>query len=488
MFRKRWARDVALMGTVLGLAACAETPTGTARHLDARAASMAAPKSYILLSSGNRLPANLAASVASIGGTLVSTTPQIGMAVAASSDPGFAAKAARLSGIGSAGEDPMVQWIDPNEKVVAADADADVGGPVAQANPVGSAETFRLVQWAPDAVNAPAAWAAGQLGAGARVGILDGGIDPTQPDLAPNFDVAHSTSFVPGFTFDQDVLTPPYTFWHGIHVAGIVAAAENGFGTIGIAPQATLIGVKVLHGGSGQFSWLIEAMVYASTPIAAGGAGADIINMSLGAAFYNQGPGAAALTSAITRAADYATQHGALLVAAAGNDAIDFDHTANVVFYPAQAANVVAVSATGPVGWATGNPFDLDRPASYTDYGQSAITFAAPGGDDVYAPVGDVCSKPRYPSGSVVNYCWAFDMVMSPGSPGGPPYYYYWADGTSMAAPAVSAVAALIVGKYGHMKPLELRQRLQRSADDLGKPGNDDFYGGGRVNAGRAVQ
>jgi subtilisin family serine protease len=485
MLTRHWVRNVSLVAAALGLVACAETPTGTAPGIMADVASAGGAKSYILLSAGSSLPSDLAASVAAIGGTLVSTTPQIGMAVATSTNPSFAAKAAKLRGIGQAGEDPMVQWVDPSAPVMLAGVDS--GGPVAQANPVGSTETFRLVQWAPDAVNAPAAWAAGQLGAGARVAILDGGIDATQPDLAPNFDVAHSASFVPGFAFNQDV-GGNGTFWHAMHVAGIVAAADNGFGTIGIAPEATLVGVKVLHGGSGQFSWLIEGIVYASTPIADGGAGADIINMSLGGTFLKQGPAAAHLTNAITRAADYATQHGALLVAAAGNSALDFDHTANVVFYPAQAANVVAVSATGPLGWAVpGNPFDLDRPASYTNYGQSAITFAGPGGDDVYEPVGDVCSKPRLPSGFLVAPCWAFDLVMSPGSPG-TPYVYFWADGTSMAAPAVSGVAALVVGKYGHMRPQQLRQILQRSADDLGKPGNDDFYGGGRVNAGRAVQ
>jgi subtilisin family serine protease len=473
-------RTVTLISAA-SLIACIDGPTNIVAKPNEALLATGASKSYTLLSSGTTLPATLAAAVAAIGGTVVSTTPQIGMAVVTSDDPGFRTKAAKLSGISSIGEDPVVQWLDPNERV--AEAGDDIGGPIAQANPIGSAESFRLAQWAPDAVNAPAAWAQGQLGAGARVAILDSGIDPTHVDLQANYDLSHSASFVPGFSFNQDV----GTFWHGIHVAGIVGAPENNVGIIGIAPQATLIGVKVLHGGSGQFSWLIQAIVYAALPTSAGGAGAHIINMSLGALFLKAGPDAAHLTNLITRATTFATQLGVLVVAAAGNNAVDFDQTANVVFYPAQAANVVSVSATGPLGWATGAPFNLDRPASYTNYGQSAITFAGPGGDFAL-PGSAVCSKPRIPSGSLTNFCWVFDMVLAPASKVGSTSFYAWAAGTSMAAPAVSGVAALVIGKFGAMTPAQLRAKLQQSADDLGKPGNDNFYGGGRVNAGRAVQ
>lgn len=114
------------------------------------------------------------------------------------------------------------------------------------------------------AVEGPAAWATGAAGKGARVAILDGGIHSTHIDLAANIDLGASTSFVPGFAFNQD----GGSFWHGTHVAGIVAAADNGIGTIGIAPEATLVGVKVLHNGSGAFSWVIQGILYAATPLA----------------------------------------------------------------------------------------------------------------------------------------------------------------------------------------------------------------------------
>ena len=94
---------------------------------------------------------------------------------------------------------------------------------------------------------------------------------------------------------------------------------------------------------------------------------------------------------------------------------------------------------------------------------------------------------PKARLASVAQFCWVMDMVMAPvrGTSDG---NYGWAAGTSMAAPAVSGVAALVIGKNGPMHPSQLETILRQSADDLGKPGNDDFYGRGRVNALRAVQ
>lgn len=126
----------------------------------------------------------------------------------------------------------------------------------------------------------------------------------------------------------------------------------------------------------------------------------------------------------------------------------------------------------------------LDVPAPYTNYGRSVIDLAAPGGsldlDALLAPP----STWTYCTIVVTGPCFAFDMVAGPTSGG-------WSVGfgTSAAAPHVAGVAALVIGMHGRrMPPSEVKTILQSSADDLGQPGVDEFYGHGRVNASRAVR
>ena len=444
--------------------------------------------SYVIQGVGNKLPTNLAASIAAAGGTLTTTIKQIGVALATSTDPTFQAKAAAILGIQSVDQDVVVPWLDPNEQVVDAGEAGDASG--VTANGLGSAERFFNFQWAPKAIHAPEAWDLGARGTGVRVAVIDGGLNDTHVDLAGRVDVAHSTSFVPGFAFNQDIPCTPQpncvTFSHATHVAGIIAADSNGIGTIGIAPGVTIIGVKALNGGSGSFGAVIQAIVYAATPISQGGAGANVINMSLGGAFPRETAGFAQLAAAVSRATIYAYQQGVTVIASAGNSGVDIDHSANLIFVPAQSTDVLAVSATAPINFGLGAT-NFANPASYTNFGQSAIDFAAPGGDAQGSSAN--CTFALIPSGSITRPCFVFDFVISPGSLAPVNNVYFFAAGTSMAAPHVAAVAALIIEHHGGiLSPASVAAFLRSSADDLGKPGNDDFYGMGFVNALRAVQ
>lgn len=418
--------------------------------------------SFVVLAQGQGLESSLPAKITAAGGTVTASLPQIGVLIVEGND-GFAARAAKINGIRSVTEDFEVQFLDQAEM-------EGVGQAVANPPNSGDNDRFFDLQWGHDAVQAPEAWSLGARGAGVRVAVLDSGIDAEHPDLAPNLNSALSVSFVPGEDWN---IRPGVYFNHGTHVAGTIAAADNGIGIIGVAPEAELVAVKVLseYTGSGSFGGIIQGIVYAAD------IGADVINMSLGADIPHNARGAAELFVATARATQYATQRGSLIVAAAGNDARDLDHDQSLKAFPAELPHVLSVAATAPVGWATGTSPSLDFPASYSNYGQSGIDFSGPGGDAAY-PGNENCLV-----AGLVRPCWVLDLVFSTVSGA-----WSWTAGTSMAAPHVSGVAALVIGANGgDMDPAAVERALRAGADDLGKPGNDDFHGAGRVNAVRSL-
>jgi subtilisin family serine protease len=249
---------------------------------------------------------------------------------------------------------------------------------------------------------------------------------------------------------------------------------------IGIAPAATLIGVKILHGGTGDFNWLIDAVMYASTPISEGGAGAHVINMSVGALIDREDPenikaDIKELDKAISRATSYAWDRGVTVVASAGNESVPLGK--QFLHFPSMSLKIISVSATAPLGWALGAT-NYHRQASYTNFGKQGVDLAAPGGDAAL-PGEEPCNV-----GGIVRPCWVFDLYLSTSRAG-----YSWAAGTSMSSPVVAGVAALIIDKaVGPISPAEVKARLEQGAIDHGKPGNDLVYGHGWVNAFNSVR
>lgn len=421
------------------------------------------------------------------GGQLVDCLPQIGVCQV-SYDSVSAAEKSGLSLVPDATAfQPRINADIPETDLMV--ASADFSNPPAS----GDDDFFFDLQWGHNAVNAVESWNAGNRGAGVRVAVLDSGADATHADLAPNINVELSASFVDGEDWHD---TNGNAFNHGSHTAGTIGAADNGFGTIGVAPEAELVILKVLSAatGSGSSYGTMAAMVYAADN------DVDVANMSLGLAIRKNGyydiedtpydtsddikfdvggkDGIAQFINTYAKAANYARQNGVTLIASAGNEATDYDKTDSLMHLPSSLPAVLSISATGPIMWGADQYTNLDNRAIYTNYGQSTIDFAAPGGDytSLFVPGGEgACTV-----GGLTRPCYVFDFVFSTGGTGA----WYWSVGTSMAAPHATGVAALIIGANGgDMSPAHVERDLRRWAEDLGKPGNDDTFGAGRVSA-----
>ena len=172
------------------------------------------------------------------------------------------------------------------------------------------------------------------------------------------------------------------------------------------------------------------------------------------------------------------------------NDSADLDHNGDRVRLPCEAANTVCVSATGPTGAAGVNgPWDnVDAPAPYSAFGRSAVHLAAPGGAGevgafrrVWLPCPTTPTQGTGPPacrGARRTACEAGDLANCS---------LAQSRGTSFAAPHVAGLAALLVAKHGKGNPALIRAKILQSADDLGEPGTDPYYGKGRINIARAL-
>ena len=413
-------------------------------------ASVYAGQDFVMISKG-KLPSNLASQVEAAGGVLERTYP-FGVAIASSDNPEFAAAFSSLT---------VVRDVVFDRELPAAEIALEAGIPPDS----GDDDFFFDLQWGHNFVGAQAAWAAGLTGAGVRVAVLDGGFDLDHPDLAPNINLAVSADFTgEGLQYGL-----PDPFSHGSHTAGTIAAADNGFGTIGVAPNAELALVKVLSdSGSGSFANVI-AGIYHATMVEA-----DVVNMSLGTMIPRQVEGVTELAVAVSAAIRYAYQNGVTVIVSGGNNAHDLDGDGSIVRFNEIAPHSIPISALTTLNWAS-DPYNAELyPASYTNYGVSGIDFSAPGGSVDY-PGNEGCVV-----AGLARPCWVFDLVFSTGNGS-----WYWSAGTSMAAPHAVGVAALIIEENGgDMHPAHVKAAMRDRAIDLGPEDRDDFYGHGLVNTG----
>jgi serine protease len=320
------------------------------------------------------------------------------------------------------------------------------------------------LQWnfaGPNGVDAPGAWgnvaAAGRPGGqGVTVAVLDTGVaypdgpaHPGSPDLA-------AARIEPGHDFVDHDDEPYDENGHGTHVASTIAEQTgNGTGLTGLAYGVTLLPVRVLdRTGSGAASTIALGVRYAADH------GADIVNLSLN--FRGRDPDPAGLHDLGEELA-YAHDRGTLIVVGTGNDG------ASAVAYPASDPNVLAVGATTETGCL----------AAYSNHG-AGVDIVAPGGGADANVADDHDCRPGW-SGPAI-----FQTTRGPGGR----FDLIGYTGTSMAAPHVSAAAALVIasGVLGRdPAPMTVERRLELTARDLGATGYDTVFGWGLLDAGSAT-
>ncbi len=455
-----------MIGLLLLLLASLAVPT----------ASAGSPRKFTIAFKNESLSDADLKRVTAAGFKVIRALPELG-AVYAEGTPAAMAALSRQAGV--ANVSPTLTWKLQEAKAYPLAAPAS---PLA-----GPGDLYNVYQWdIKQVTHNGASWGVHPGSHATVVGIIDTGVNSAHGDLAANF-LGGRNFVAAGAGGDPTETGNPADYadrhGHGTHVAGAVA----GNGRIyGVGPQLGFRAYRVFGAAGGASTdTIVAAMMSAVSD------GVDVISMSLGgydvmgkvtwtdpstSETYVLGNDHADFVTWI-RAVRYAIKQGIVVVAAAGNDAINAANPNAIVDYlnavygpegyhfqgagfevPGGIPGALGVSATGP---------DMSL-ASYSNYGAGFVDVAAPGGDFQRYPVGD----------------WYTDMNLSSYRTGG----YAWMAGTSMATPKVSAVAALYIDQYklanGGRRPTPAATaHAVKTSAVSGKKGYDAYFGHGHVDA-----
>jgi lantibiotic leader peptide-processing serine protease len=427
-------------------------------------------RTYIVLYKQHAVANDAAARIQSAGGTLVASYSQIGVAIARSSNNAFAAtmkKDLKIKGVAST-EGFGVQLPDQTEQ--GSDATGD------EVETTAWGDSLSNLQWDMTQIHAPEAQAINPGSPSVLVGDIDTGLDFTHPDIAPNYDAANSADCESGSP--QPLVLGNDANGHGTHTAGTIAAAANGIGIVGVAPNVKIAGIK----SSNDDGFFFPEMVVCSF-MWAGSHGVDVTNNSYFADpwLFNckNDPEQRAIWKAETRAIKFAQQNGVVVVAASGNFSDDLANPTQDVTSPdfpegtavtraiSNACAVVPVEVPGVVGVnANGNQVVK---SFYSNYGYGVTDVIAPGGDSLFftpspdVPNGRVLST--WPAAVLETTCLAARRVVDAS---GATYCYQ--QGTSMASPHATGVVALIMSQFPGISTGAAMSMLEDTADPLACP------------------
>ena len=444
---------------------------------------------YSVLFNENKIPGDFSTKLASCEGEITYAVPEIGFALVKGDNKVFS----ELKGLSSVNlVNPSVSWSMPKVKENGLKSQLTLD--------TGQSSLWDL-EW--DIKRVTENGASYHLGTGTHnvvVGIIDSGIDRNHTDLVANL-LPGSKNFVPAGGYQN---TEPYEtgnidgfddkIGHGSHIAGTIAAHGK---MLGVAPDTGIRAYRVFGESSAETAWITAAIVASAND------GVDVVSMSLagfdikGQVFYTDPLTGEKVTLgndiadflAFKRAIQYAINRGSLVVLAAGNEGMNLTSKGKVTDYlnsvyggnglnfvgagfevPGTIPGVVTVSATGPD----------DTLALYSNFGPGFVDMAAPGGN--------ISKYLEYlQNGKLDEYfekqLYKNEFCLSTDNQGG----YFYNVGTSMAVPKVSAVAALIINKYGKIGPYKVAEMLYKKSVEPVSGKDQSYFGSGRLNAVKAL-